>query len=326
MKKRGHRFRIFLVKLLLVFFICVLLKIVLFETCVVPSGSMENTVLPGDLIYVNKLSFGARLPKNVSEIPWLNIGWYLLSGRMPAPAGHFDKNYRLPGYSYIQKEDILVFNQLSNEDEYYLKRCIALPGDSLLLADTLISVNGHPFENSSNVKYNYDVCFAPDVDYTSLFNQQNIHFSEDWYQSKQPCKPVSITIAQQQTLMKSGQVQSLNRPHAANMENAFRFRVPFAGMDLILDSQTYSRYGNLIRNRERVNIQYHDHHFYLDTTIVNHYRFTRNYYFMMGDNRDNSIDSRVWGCVPEEQIVGKASLMICSINNFSWSRLCQILH
>jgi len=301
--------RKFLLRLTIISVVCILLKIVCFETFLIPSGSMEGTVLSGDFIYVNKLFFGARMPKTMSEVPWLNLFFINRSG-------NFDDNLRLPGYGHIQHGDILVFNQPFNQQEYFLKRCIALPGDTFYLADTAIVINGKVHTNQTGVKYVFKVCFKPGVDYKSLFRRLQIFYNEDWSERKQPCKEVCLTQLQLHLLQKNDSVTGINRP-ADKTGGVWQMHIPYKGMNIQLDTANFELYKNTVLHYEGDTLQFSNGKFFLHGKMITRYIFKKNYYFMMGDNRDYSVDSRAWGLVPEELIIGKAEFVLWPVRSLN---------
>jgi signal peptidase I len=277
---------------------------------------MEDTVLPGDFLYVNKLSTGARLPKDLSEVPWLNI----FSANVVGPDGNFERNRRLPGYADVRHGDILVFNQPFNQQDYFLKRCIALPGDTLTIADTLLVINGIPVINQPDVKYDYRVCFKEGTDYMALFQTLGIAYKEDWGERKQLCKEVSLTQQEKVRLWSSDAVAAITRAEE-KVGLSRQLVIPFSGMKIMLDSASFECYRSAITHHEGDTITQKNGAFFIKDSLVTSYTFRRNYYFMMGDNRDYSTDSRVWGFLPEELIVGKAVFVICPVRKWAWARV-----
>ena len=99
--------------------------------------------------------------------------------------------------------------------------------------------------------------------------------------------------------------------------------IPFKGMEINLNNSNYAIYKRTINQLEGHKLIKSEGGFYLDGVAINKYTFRNNYYFMMGDNRNNSNDSRYWSLVPGQNIVGKASFVLFSNdwNGFKWSRL-----
>src|ERR1043165_1993031 len=113
-----------------------------FQVCKVPTASMKNTLNEGDYILVNKLAYGPRIPITPFAIPFSDayIDWQL-------------PYFRLPGFSKVKRNDIIVFNY-PQEDELpvdhrklYVKRCIGLPGDEVKIMNAVVYVNGQKAED-----------------------------------------------------------------------------------------------------------------------------------------------------------------------------------
>ncbi len=217
---------------------------------VVPTGSMENEVMAGDFLFVNKFVYGGGSPQT---IPFLNI---------PLPY------FRLPGIRHPQKGDVIVFvfpgerNVAEPEEfQYYLKRAVATAGDTLEVRNKDVYINGklqprpeHAiFTNSGPGPGDADRTFPPWSGYTR----------DNWGPMRIPAKGDVIPI------------------NAGNIEQ-WRIFIMREGHEVSVD-------GEIIR---------------IDGAPASSYTVERNYVFGMGDNRDHSLDSRYWGFIPEENIVG----------------------
>ena len=116
----------------------------------VPTGSMENEVMAGDLLFVNKFIYGGTSPRN---IPFTNV-------RLPW--------FRVPGFRDVHRGDVIVFvfpgyrDEVQPEDfTFYLKRCVGMPGDTLRVVNRVLSVNGEQFPLPRNLKFNRQVILPP---------------------------------------------------------------------------------------------------------------------------------------------------------------------
>jgi len=232
----------------LVWAICVVTIIngLLIASFVVPTGSMEGTVLAGDFLFVNKFKYGPSTPQ---IIPFFNI---------PLPF------YKFPGPYDPEKGDIIVFiypgksTELeSPEFTYYLKRCVGAAGDSLSIIDNSVYVNG--------VKENF-----PETGRKKDSSTEGANFpgGNSW------------------TLHNYGPIY-----------------IPAAGDILKLTPENFRHYEMLIRREGHEIIALGDGYM-IDDVRTDTYTVERDYCWAMGDNRDNSADSRSWGYVPYESVVG----------------------
>ena len=141
---------------ILLVFVCVFIRIAVGKPCVVPSGSMEPTLLCGDRLWINKLAYGGRLPKRWADIPLLNVFTWIRPLRIADEQNHW-KYFRLPGFTQPQLGDIVVFNSPMDERAWLVKRIthIIPQGDTLAInKETLNSYRSLIIrEGSSIAKY-----------------------------------------------------------------------------------------------------------------------------------------------------------------------------
>lgn len=325
--------RYYCIRFLATFLLCILIRIFVFEVFNINSGSMENSIIPGDYIYVSKLYYGSRLPKNISEVPWLNLISYILSKREMS-VGEYEKNYRVNGYSNIKHGDILVFNVPYEEDDYFVKRCVGLPGDNIQVTDTAVIINRCFADNPARSKLKYTVYFKSNSNGTKVLDSLGIKFDNDWYLRKQPFKEVYLMPKQKRFLEHNEMISAIVRSNKdssfsdmdsiekkafgmGKLKDSLSMLIPFKGLKISLDSNVYKLYVVLINTYEKAGISYISGKFYDKHSLkIDHYIFKYNYFFMMGDNRDNSVDSRTWGLMPEYCIVGKAEFVLFSSSSF----------
>jgi len=232
----------------------------------IPTGSMEDTILVGDFVLVNKFIYGAESTK---YIPFTQI-------EIP--------HFRLPAIREPRRKDIVVFefpgmrNQLYSDDRgvNYVKRCIGLPGDTIQIINKVVFVNGKQF------------WIPPHIDYIAG-----------------PAEP-------------KGEIDPRMFPQGMpwNEDNYGPLIVPKKGYTIQLTPDNVEQWGMTI-NREfgKIVVAVDGSQVTIEGKPVTSYTFKKNYYFMMGDNRDDSLDSRYWGFVPENNIVGEAFITL-----FSWDR------
>jgi signal peptidase I len=218
----------------------------------VPTGSMENEIMTGDFLLVNKFVFGGTTPRT---IPFTGM-------KIPA--------FKLPSFWHVERGDIIVFIFPGYREEveatdfaYYLKRCIAVAGDTLQVVNRIVYVNGKPAPLPHNVKFNTTLMRPPGYPDPRIF-PKGTPFNEDNY------GPIVIP--------KKGDVIALS------LDNSMRW-------------DTFIR-------REGHRFEIRSGRILIDATEQTHYTVERNYVFGMGDNRDNSLDSRYWGFIPEASVIG----------------------
>jgi len=223
----------------------------------VPTGSMENTVMAGDLLFVNKYLYAGTTPPT---IPILGI---LTGKEIEIPY------FRVPGFRKPEKGDVIVFIFPGNRDEekskvfqYYLKRCVATAGDTLQVINKQVYINGKPMKNPEGMVYMFE---------------------------SQPAGFVNPNIF------------PVGKPW--NQDNYGPIVIPKEGDMIDISIENIHEWATFIR-REGHTVRVVGEKVFVDGKPATSYKVERNYVFGMGDNRDDSLDSRFWGFVPEEYVVG----------------------
>jgi len=320
------------------------------EAFTIPTPSMERSLLVGDFLFVSKIHYGARTPKTPLQIPlthqtiWgTDIPSYLNWIQLP--------QYRLPGFTKIKTNDVVVFNY-PPEFEHpvdlktnYIKRCIGTPGDKIEVKDTQVYINGTPLENPPKMQFRYYLITQEFIN-ERVFRSHKI--SE--YQRVQGGYAIMTTPETADELknltfiddvikmvMPNDQINPRIYPDASkypwNEDFYGPLSVPTKGETIEINDESLTKYGDIILNYERWDdVKMEDGKLFIDGVQLNNYTFKQNYYFMMGDNRHNSEDSRFWGFVPEDHVVGKALFIWLSIDNtesilnkIRWSRLFSLI-
>ncbi len=246
------------------------LRIFIFQLVSIPSNSMQPILNDNDIVYINKLSYGARLPITPLATP-IAEGNYLDWIKIPY--------LRFFGYSAIKRNDVIVFNLPSNNDipidqkNLFIKRCVAIAGDTLLIT------------NSSNYINNKSARAKLAKKYSPNYFPNNAKIKWD-------------------------------------LQNFGPVYIPQKNAIITLNDTNFILYQSIINSYENSSLKRIGSAFYVNDKIAKYYTFKNNYYFMQGDNSFNSIDSRYWGFVPENHIIGKASLVIYSQKTNGY---CQIL-
>jgi signal peptidase I len=325
------------------------------EAFVIPTPSMENSLLVGDFLFVSKFHYGSRTPRTLLQIPlthqkiWgTEIPSYLSWIQLPS--------YRLPGLRSVKRDEPVVFNvpkDLLDPTErpidlktYLVKRCVAIAGDVLEIKDKQVYVNGEPLVNPKGLKFSYDVTTKDELqkrtltklgldsdDYTFLgrhSTNQAVYRMLLTADQLSEIKSSNYTVSVNESIMEKG---SPLFPAVMNNiwtdKNYGPLTIPQKGMAMVVSDTMLSIYGEIIQKyegRDRVSID--KNKLTIDGKEVTDYVFQQDYYFMMGDNRDNSLDSRYWGFVPEDHILGKPLFIWLSLNKegdllhkIRWERL-----
>ena len=322
--------------------IILVLRVFLFEPYRIPSESMEDTLLVYDFLIVSKLHYGARTPATIG-IPFTGI--YIPGITLPQT--------RLPGFSEPKRGDVVVFNYPPAVDVVrgqipesipierrapYIKRLVGMPGDTLAVLDKLVHIDGEPYPLRSDMKQRWRVigtgATRPNVRQLDELGIELVPGS-DVREGAILVEPrqfdVYATMAEVEALQARTDVARI-RPFAVpdglvgqmiyptgspwNPDQYGPVVVPSNGMTVALDSTTWAMFSDVIDRYERHDIgRGPDGGFLVDGQAVDQFTFTQDYFFVMGDFRDNSVDSRFWGFVPESHLIGKAVVKFISLDD-----------
>ncbi|MGV4439376.1 signal peptidase I [Ornithobacterium rhinotracheale] len=319
------------------------------QPMIVPTGSMESTIKIGDALFVSKNVYGTRLPITPVAVPFADLfSRNLFVEKLQLPYE------RIPGWQKVKKNDIVVFNfpidsvfsPIDRKDSY-VKRCVGEPGDIIEIKASELFVNNQKFvpKKDAKVQYAYNVIsktqFSPKLlkdqldqlsyDPTALQNQADYtvsqvqggfayHFFGLDQEMYQQLKNNPNVISIEKEILPKGQADPAVFPKGApwNRDWYGPLQVPKKGMTIELNLENLGNYIDVIKNYEGKNIKMQGNQLTIDGKPATKYTFTQDYYFMMGDNRDNSFDSRFFGFVPETHIIGKPF--------FTWANFNQIAH
>jgi len=325
------------------------------EAYTIPTGSMEKTLLVGDFLFVSKVNYGARLPMTPVAFPFAHHTMPITGTKAYWEGIKWDYR-RLPGFSEIKRNDVVVFNYPMDADapfsrpvdkrENYIKRCLAIGGDTIQIKDAQVFVNHKVAEVPQfGEKYYYVKSDGTDFNPQAM---EDMHIeaqrsSGDEYIFNMTAEDAAIikgwsnVKAVNPYIRPLGEFDSQIFPHNAafkwNADNFGPLIVPKEGWTVKLDSTNYELYERAITIYEGNTLERKGNEILINGKQTNSYTFKMNYYWMMGDNRDNSLDSRYWGFVPDDHIVGKAMFVWMSwdtngtfLNKVRWSRLLGGIH
>ncbi|MDN5286345.1 MAG: lepB [Mucilaginibacter sp.] len=345
-----------------------LIRTLFIEAYVIPSGSMESSLLIGDYLFVSKVNYGARMPITPVAFPFAHHTMPLI-GTKAYWDGIKLPYYRLPGLSDVKKGDIVVFNLPMEADSPYfrpvdkreniIKRCQGTPGDTLSLVNAQVYINGKAETTAVHGEMTYVVKSDGSQINPQLIDE--LHLADIGPINNTDFK-TNITVASANTLKGYSNIKSVTADIAPkgitddlnpvyptshpqykitpnfpkytwNVDNFGPVIIPKKGWTVKLDSLTFPIYGRAIEIYEHNKVKVVGHDIFINDKKADTYTFKMNYYWMMGDNRHNSIDSRYWGFLPEDHVVGKALFTWMSIdstasfvNKIRWNRLFRGIH
>jgi signal peptidase I, bacterial type len=322
----------------------------LIEAYMIPTGSMEKSLLVGDFLFVSKLNYGPRIPMTPIAFPFAHHTMPLTGGKAYWEGVKLGYK-RLPGFQEIERNDVVVFNYPMEADppfnrpvdkrENYIKRAVGIPGDTISLRGAQLYVNGKRGFEPPHSQLDYYVY----TDGTGLNPQRLLDMRIDYSPYAREPYQLFLTEGAYEEVKSWANVTKIvpnirhqdtkepgifpNDPlYSWNIDNFGPVIVPKKGWTVPLDSLTYPLYERAIRVYEGNELESREDGYYLNGTKADSYTFKMNYYWMMGDNRHNSEDARSWGFVPEDHIVGKALFVWLSwdeqgtfLSKIRWNRI-----
>jgi len=323
------KFKIYyLVVFLAVFVLSITIRVFIFEIYSIPSSSMENALFPGDKIIVSKLKYGPKMPASPFEIPWVNLFFYLNADARERLDESWWDGKRLNGINKVERHDVLVFKFPDNKKDHFIKRCIALPGDTLLIRNGVVFINGEKTEFPHNVKLRYSVWYNNRKKALNVMDSLLVNFYPSFARTKGRTLETTLNSDQVLSLENSLYIDSLtiaippqdtvskafpwDRHFLWTPENFGPLVIPGKGMKMTLDQNNFALHRKVIEKFDCEKDSFEEIETLISTGGSTEYTFRNNYYFMMGDNRYGSNDSRFWGMVPEDNIVGNATIVLFS--------------
>lgn len=341
------------------------IQIFFLQAFVIPSASMEGTLLTGDHVFVSKLTYGPKIPETPLTVPFTHN---VIFGKESYSTLIQNDYRRLKGLRGVKRGDIVVFNfpngdtvlvkdpsadyhalcrllgkeqtisaygpvkvRPSDKKDHYVKRCVGISGDTLKIVDGKVYIDSKPQQEWSGIQTTYRVKTKNGGEYMKDLNAGGL--------AQISANPAVDTVEQIVDVYPPDAPDSYKTifPFAAEFkwtkDNFGPVWIPEAGVTVELTAANLPLYERIIRDYEHHRLDVSPEGVIsIDGNEVTSYTFSQNYYFMMGDNRHNSLDSRYWGFVPEDHIVGRPLFIWLSKDpekgfpgNIRWKRFFKIL-
>jgi signal peptidase I len=332
----------------------------------IPTSSLEKSLLVGDFLFVSKVNFGARVPMTTIALPMVHDSIPLTKSKSYISWPQLPY-FRLPGFEKIKNCDIVVFNwpvdtvykfrddsgrrayKPIDKKSNYVKRCVGIPGDSLSIKDGIVYINGKILAMPERAKPQYSYKIAIDgktpIDFEYLFKDMHVTDGAGFTsEARDTLFVTALTTDSAERLKNVPGVLSVTRnishePETGkfgvfhhttnwNRDNYGPIYIPQEGKTVALNTATLPLYRMIITEYENNKLEVDGDVIKINGVVANNYTFKQNYYWMMGDNRHNSEDSRYWGYVPADHIVGKPVFIWMSwdtngkgLGKIRWDRL-----
>ncbi|MEJ8819351.1 S26 family signal peptidase [Lacibacter sp. H407] len=359
-----------------------LIRMFLFEAYVIPTPSMERSLLVNDFLFVSKTAYGSRVPntplafplvhhtfpvtKTKSYLEWIKLDyrrWFAKPVKrndvvvFNLPVGdtviNDEENFgsKVTYYEAIRQfggdrqrvwdnyGDIIITRPVDKR-ENFIKRCVGIAGDTLEIKNGVIFINGKIGDIPPAAETNYVLkTKGQPLDYATLEESYGIRSEAGEVRDiGNNLYEIFLTKEQVAIFSKLSFVESITPVNYTyerdtrgiggvdvfpndtiytkwTIDNYGPLYIPKKGTTIQLTPELYSRYERVIRTYEGNDFEMKDGKFFVNGQATDRYTFKLDYFWLMGDNRHNSLDSRYWGFVPEDHVVGKASLIF-----FSWNK------
>lgn len=365
------------------------INIFFFQAFKIPSSSMESSLLTGDHLFVSKLAFGPRIPQTPLTVPFthnvifgkesystliqndyrrlkgfrnVRRGDYVVFGfpdgdtvLVKAPAEDYYTVCRLYGKDYAVRSYGPVVVRPSDKKDHYVKRCVAVAGDTLSIVNGQVYVNSEAQTVWPGVQTTYSVVTNGTRINLKTLEKLGLNLSELYFDESMPGYPqMPLTAEMLDQVRSCPNVVSIEEqidvyppdypdsylmlfPFTENFrwtrDNYGPLWIPKAGETVKLDASVLPLYERIIRVYEGNDLDIDvEGRIYVNGIETDEYTFKQDYYFMMGDNRHNSLDSRYWGFVPEDHIVGRPAMIWLSTDrnrqfphNVRWRRFFKFV-
>jgi len=342
---------------------------------IIPTGSLEKSLLIGDFLFVSKFHYGARVPMTTvaapmvhDTIPFIKRKSYLNKEQLPFIA---ELPYlRLPGLQKIKRNEIVCFNwpvdtmvnMFYTDKKYYkpidkktnyVKRAVGIAGDTLEVINGYVYINGKKNQLPERTKLQFSYLVQPkknkfnkrvminNYDITDRFGPINSNYTYKFMgiseKSLEKLKNhTNVSWIKKDTFPKGYRDSSVfpqNPSFDWNNDFFGPIYIPQKNKSIKITKANLPIYKRLIEVYENNKLEIKGSEIYINGVQTNEYKFKQDYYWLMGDNRSNSQDSRTWGFVPFDHVVGKPVFKWLSIdynakgfNKIRWNRMFTTVH
>ncbi|MBQ6283906.1 MAG: signal peptidase I [Bacteroidales bacterium] len=364
------------------------INIFFFQAFKIPSSSMESSLFTGDHVFVSKLTYGPRIPQTPLTIPFTHNRAF---GRESYSTLIQNDYRRLKGLRQVRRGDCVVFGfpngdtvltkapaddyyawvrtsgrdyainhygpvivRPSDKKDHYVKRCVALPGDTLSIVSGEVFINSEPLTVWPGVQMTYSVKTTGHRFSDRTLDNLGVNVSELYYDPSLPGYPeIPLTAAMLEKVNNLSSVAEVTPnidiypPDAPDSplllfpftetrwtrDNYGPLGIPANGATVELTKDNLPLYERIIRDYEHNELEVStEGEISINGAPATSYTFKQDYYFMMGDNRHNSLDSRYWGFVPEDHVVGRPVIIWLSTDrnhkfphSIRWRRFFKIV-
>jgi signal peptidase I len=342
-----------------------------FQPFVIPSSSLEKSLLVGDFLIVSKIHYGARAPMTTVAAPMVHDTIPVLGKKSYVYNDNYDTRktswqnklqlpyFRFPGFQNIKNNDYVVFgqpadtlrnmNDFTPDRNYYkpidkktnlVKRCVGIPGDTLEIKNGYVYINGkkNKLPDRGELQFSYVMYLKRPLSRNvveSFLKKFDIDdYAQDVSNNAGSAYLLSAAsdkaIAQLNSHPEVSKIEPYKQEpgrytgtfprdpnYAWNVDYFGPLYIPKAGTTTALTVENLPIYDRLIQEYEGRKVVAKGNRVFLDDKLVTEYTFEKDYYWMMGDNRNNSIDARAWGFVPFDHVIGKPVFIWMSIDGIN---------